>query len=99
MKKLNSPSINQMFGFFEDPAISKAYLVLENAGQKTLRDFIDQEGISQQEGTMLREEKVRDIMDQLLRATNYLHSNNVVHRDLKPDNIMVSTETRPFENN
>ena len=47
---------------------------------------------------MLREDTVRDIMDQLLRTTNYLHQNNVCHRDLKPDNIMVSSETRPFEN-
>ena len=46
---------------------------------------------------MLREGTVRDIMVQLFRATNYLHQNNVCHRDLKPDNIMVSSETRPFE--
>ena len=47
---------------------------------------------------MLPEGTVRDIMDQLIRATNILHQNNVCHRDLKPDNIMVSTVTRPFEN-
>ena len=29
-----------MLEFYEDPDISKAYLVLENAGEKTLRDFI-----------------------------------------------------------
>ena len=29
-------------------------------------------------------------MEQILRALNYLHTNNLVHRDLKPDNIVLS---------
>ena len=34
--------------------------------------------------------KVRDIGKQILLAIKYLHSQNVVHHDIKPDNIVFS---------
>ncbi|XP_078080594.1 cyclin-dependent kinase 6-like [Mustelus asterias] len=34
--------------------------------------------------------QVKDIMLQLFRGLDFLHSNRVVHRDLKPQNILVS---------
>ena len=37
----------------------------------------------------LTEEQRLDLIKQLINLVNHLHSLNVVHRDLKPDNIMV----------
>ena len=34
-------------------------------------------------------DEIRSIMSQLISATWYLHSQNVCHRDLKPDNVMI----------
>ena len=51
-----------MFGFYEDPDVSKAYLVLENAGEKTLTDFISQGSVEGSKGPQLRDDTVRDIM-------------------------------------
>lgn len=34
------------------------------------------------------EEIISQIFCKLLQAVNYMHENNIMHRDLKPDNIM-----------
>lgn len=37
---------------------------------------------------------LQDVMQQLLRGLDFLHTNMVVHRDLKPDNILMSSSGR-----
>ena len=37
----------------------------------------------------LPEETVQSIAKQLVRALYYLHSNRVIHRDMKPQNILI----------
>ena len=41
---------------------------------------------------ILKDIHKRFIMYQLLSATQYLHSGNVIHRDQKPSNILLDTE-------
>jgi len=36
LRQINCSLVNKIIAFYEDPLINKAYLVLENAGEKTL---------------------------------------------------------------
>jgi serine/threonine protein kinase len=39
----------------------------------------------------LPEEVVQSIAKQLVRALHYLHSNRIIHRDMKPQNILIGS--------
>jgi len=45
-------------------------------------------------GNILKEVHKQYILYQLFRATKYLHSGNVIHRDQKPSNILLDTDCR-----
>lgn len=44
--------------------------------------------------TFLDHEQVRTLMYEILLALNYLHSTKIVHRDIKPGNILASPDCR-----
>ncbi|XP_044758807.1 cyclin-dependent kinase-like 2 [Coccinella septempunctata] len=42
-------------------------------------------------GGGLGEEQCRERLYQIIRAISYCHSNQIIHRDVKPENVLVST--------
>jgi len=38
--------------------------------------------------------KAAQIIEQVLRAINYMHGKNVTHRDLKPENILLESKDK-----
>jgi serine/threonine-protein kinase len=59
------------------------YLVMELVEGQSLRAFIQKQG-------PLRSSVIAEIMSQVCSALDEAHSRGIIHRDIKPDNIMVS---------
>lgn len=74
-------NIVQLLGHFEDE--THIYMVLELCEGGNLFKLLRQTG-------PLAEDEAGHISYQILRAVAYMHSNGVVHRDLKLSNILVS---------
>ena len=87
LDKYEHPNIVRVLDLFEDD--DNIFLVFELMRHGTL----DQNLIRIKEtGASFTERDVANIVLQLVMAVNYLHNNNVVHRDLKLDNVMVAYE-------
>ena len=83
--KLNHPNIVGMHAFFEEAG--QYYMVLEYARGITLRELIDRTG-------PIPEQRTLNIFNQIAAALGYAHANGIIHRDVKPSNIMVDPDNQ-----
>uniref|UniRef100_A0A0G4IEY6 non-specific serine/threonine protein kinase n=1 Tax=Chromera velia CCMP2878 TaxID=1169474 RepID=A0A0G4IEY6_9ALVE len=81
LKRLQHPNIIKLLDSFETP--TDFCVVTEFAQGELFEIFQDEEKFP--------ESQVRLIAQQLVRALHYLHSNRVIHRDMKPQNILIGT--------
>jgi len=81
--RLAHPGIVQIYDYGEDDEL--AYIVMELVNGKTLHDHL-----AQHANYDLRE--VGEIMRSLLDALGHAHAAGVVHRDMKPSNIMINRD-------
>ena len=49
----------------------------------------------QKKGGRLLERQARKIVKQIATAFDYLYSEEIIHRDMKPENIMIHFPNRP----
>lgn len=80
---LAHPNIVNIFDVGEDGAIP--YLVMEYVPGKTLKEYII-------EHSPIAPERAVKIMKQLASALAHAHHNQIVHRDIKPQNILMDEE-------
>lgn len=81
-EKLDHPGVMKVFG--EEKRSSK-YMVMEWLDGKLLRNIIH-------EHKKLPPERAIKITLEILDALDYIHHNGVVHRDMKPENIMLDQD-------
>ncbi|XP_054724483.1 serine/threonine-protein kinase PLK4-like [Uloborus diversus] len=83
--KLQHTSIVKLITTFEDD--QNYYLVLEYCEKGTLAKYLKLRG-------RLEEGEARDIIKQVLEGLLYLHSKNIIHRDLTLRNILLTKDMK-----
>ncbi len=79
LAKLDHPNIARLWDFKETPQL---FMVMEYVNGETLLERLGR-------GGRLRWREALSFMTQLLSALDYAHRRGVVHRDIKPGNVMV----------
>lgn len=81
-EKLDHPGVMKVF---KDAHRSRIYMVMEWVDGQLLRNVLS-------EARKLPPERAARIAARVCDALDYIHSHGVVHRDMKPENIMVGSE-------
>ena len=84
--RLQHPNIVQVFDSGRDRDSGRHYIVMEYVDGASCADLL-------RERQMLEIEEAVDVLTDACRGLDYAHRGGVVHRDVKPGNLLVASET------
>ena len=79
--QLDHPNVMRVLDFGQEPD-GLVYIVMEFLSGRTLQSLLDEE-------RRLQTPRAVEIMIQVCAALSVAHDNGIIHRDIKPDNIML----------
>lgn len=85
---LDHPNIVHSYLAAQDPITNKHFLVLEYVEGQSAQTLLDQRG-------SLRVADAAHIVLGIARALEHAHSRHIIHRDIKPDNILLTRDGLP----
>jgi len=87
--RLSHPGIVTIYDVDEDPVSDTPYIVMEYVPGKRLDTFV-----ADLPSQRLSLEMSLELAQQVAEALDYAHSQGIVHRDIKPGNVIVTEEGR-----
>ncbi|CEP07308.1 hypothetical protein [Parasitella parasitica] len=87
LKKLNHPHIVRLYEVLDDPSGDSLYMVFEMMHNGVLMD-VELDHVA----PPYTEAMARRYFKEIMLGIEYLHANDIVHRDIKPDNLLLSKE-------
>ncbi|XP_027345361.1 serine/threonine-protein kinase GRIK1-like isoform X1 [Abrus precatorius] len=83
MKMLEHPNIVNLIEVIDDPESDRFYMVLE---------YVEGKWVCEGSGPTcgLGEETARRYLRDIVSGLRYLHAHNIVHGDIKPDNLLIT---------
>ncbi|KAB0798080.1 hypothetical protein PPYR_09073 [Photinus pyralis] len=87
----NHPNLVQFYGAYKNLGEmgDEVWFVMELCGGGTVMDLV--RGVVSSNRRMA-EEHISLILKEILKALTYLHENNIMHRDIKGSNVLLTTE-------
>ncbi|ORZ19773.1 kinase-like domain-containing protein [Absidia repens] len=87
LKKLHHPNVVKLFEVLDDPNDDSIFMVFEMAHKGVLMDISLDETT-----TPYTEDQARRYFREMILGIEYLHNNDIAHRDIKPDNLLLSND-------
>lgn len=85
LSKLTHPNIVGVHQIFEDNGT--AYMALDHIDGFDLMQTIENDSMK------LPPEKISDVLGKILDAVGFVHEQDMLHRDISPDNILIDRQT------
>ena len=96
-KQLKHPHVVELRTVIDDQQDDKVYLVMEEAGGgQLMNELVSDDGQcmfkpSRSGPNFLSESEIRTYTQQFASALHYMHSKKIMHLDLKPQNVLLSS--------